>query len=231
MTGTPPSPDDRDFEKIYWNIPVGVTVVAAKLDHSETLRSFCYSLKGAAIRLGSNAMFFFWHYSKRNWPDRGVRHLRNFVEKHKGNGVRLFLMDESAQAPSYVDREVAQLIREIVEPAGVSVILAVTASSPAEGDERPVAVLQGGTIECMPPSAIALHGHSITRDLGGEFAAGTASGQGLIVRVTHLTTELVRDAYFATTCFRGQVEEYGPLSFLEKCPQPPDSGADRTARV
>jgi hypothetical protein len=45
------------FDEIYENIPIGVTIMAAKLDQFEILRPFCYSLKGAAIRCEGDAMF------------------------------------------------------------------------------------------------------------------------------------------------------------------------------
>ena len=93
------SPDDGLFQEIYRGIPVGLTITATRPDDSDTLRSFCYSLKGAAIRHGSNAMFFIWQYGNRQWLTKGIQHFRGFVEKHKTNGVRLFLIDQSTTPP------------------------------------------------------------------------------------------------------------------------------------
>jgi len=92
------STDDHDFDEIYRAVPIGLTVIAAKSEHFETLRSFCFSLKGTAIRLGSNAMFFFCNYGNRQWLTKGIQHLGRFVEKHSANGVRLFLIDLSVNA-------------------------------------------------------------------------------------------------------------------------------------
>jgi hypothetical protein len=217
------SPDDQQFEEMYRGIPLGLTVAAAKLDHLETLRSFCYSLKGAAIRLGSNAMFFLCGYSKRQWLTKGIEHFRSFVEKHQANGVRLFLID---QPTGWADKEVSGLIREFAETAGVSVIVTAIADPKEEGDEKRLAVLEEGKtiVFSGTRSAIALRGRSTTRIAGGEpFHLRAPDGRRLLLRVTHQYSELERDFYSAITCFGGLVEEYGPLYFLEKCPQPPGS--------
>ena len=161
------SPDDRDFETIYRSIPVGLTVVAAKLDHFETFRAFCFSLKGAAIRLGSNAMLFPWQYSKRNWLTRGMQHLSSFVEKHKANGVRLFLID---QPTGWADREVAILIREVAEAADVCIILTSFAGPTTKGAMKRAAILDGGVIEFFAQSAIALQCRSTKRIVRSEMA-------------------------------------------------------------
>lgn len=154
---------DRDFEEIYRSIPVGLTVVACKSDHSETLRSFCYSLKGSAISLGSNAMFFLSGYGNRQWLTKGIQHFRRFVEKHKANGVRLFLIDQSMNSPAYVNRAIAKLIREFSESVGVSVIVTTIAEPREPGDEKWLTMLDGGTIEFSARSAIALRCRSTKR--------------------------------------------------------------------
>lgn len=44
-----------------------------------------------------------------------------------------------------------------------------------------------------------------------------------VLRVSYVTNVLEHDFYNATTKFAGREEQYGPLFFLDVCPQPPDS--------
>jgi hypothetical protein len=168
-------------------------------------------------------MFFLCGYSKRQWETKGIEHFRRFVEKHRANGVRLFLID---QPTGCVDKEVSGLIREFAETARVSVIVTAIADPKEEGDEKRLAVLEEGKtiVFSGTRSAIALRGRATTRIAGGEpLHLQAPDGRRLLLRVTHQYSELERDFYSAITCFGGRVEEYGPLYFLEKCPQPPGS--------
>lgn len=149
------SSDAGDFEEIYRQIPTGLTIVVAKSDGFETLQSFCFSLKGIAIRLGGNAKHFNWQYSKKNWLGRGIQHFRSFVEKHTKSGVRLFLIN---QPTGYADAEVAGLIRETSESSEVRVLLTTIASPTGAGNEGRLAVLQGRSVVINSPSAVLLRG-------------------------------------------------------------------------
>ena len=106
-----PSPDDREFEQIYQNLPPGLVVVACGGGHFRPLQSFCFSLKGAAIRKGSDAVHYPWDCSHKNWDNLGgVRHFSDFIGQHAVRGVRLFLIDSTPRSGSLTQRA-AELIR------------------------------------------------------------------------------------------------------------------------
>ncbi len=172
------SPDDNHIEEIYRGIPVGLTITATRLDHFETLRSFCFPPKGAAIRLGSNPMLFPWQYSKRNWLDKGLGHFRSFVERHTANGVRLFFID---QPTGYADREVAHRLRELAESLGVSVILTAIAHRREPSGEKWLAALDDGAVVFCSTPTISLRGRSTSQLVPAcEPVAieGSAGGEG-----------------------------------------------------
>jgi len=106
-----PSPDDREFEQIYQNLPPGLVVVACGGGPFRPLQSFCFSLKGAAIRKGSDAVHFIWDCSRENWDNLGgVRHFSDFIGQHAVRGVRLFLIDSTPRSGSLTQRT-AELVR------------------------------------------------------------------------------------------------------------------------
>src|SRR5580658_9523117 len=104
------SSDENQFEELYQSLPSGLIVAACTSIEEEVLTSFCRSLKGAAIRLGSNAMHFWWEYSRPNWKTRGMEHFRVFVDKHSVNGIRLFLVNRSIG--NSIDLDIARQIEE-----------------------------------------------------------------------------------------------------------------------
>jgi chaperonin cofactor prefoldin len=106
-----PSPDDREFEQIYQNLPPGLVVVACGGGPFRPLQSFCFSLKGAAIRKGSDAVHYPWDCSHKNWDNLGgVRHFSDFIGQHAVRGVRLFLIDSTPRSGSLTQRA-AELVR------------------------------------------------------------------------------------------------------------------------
>jgi hypothetical protein len=149
------SPDDGTFDQLYQSLPPGLIVVACGGGAFQPLQSFCFSLKGAAIRKGTDAMHFDWDCSLENWDATGgIQRFRDFVELNRSHNVRLFFIDGSPKSGSptkraaelirspmargSIDHSVAELIREFALSKSVTVI--VTAIAEILAAER----VQGG---------------------------------------------------------------------------------------
>jgi hypothetical protein len=80
--------DDEDFEEIYQSLTPGLVIVACSAKSLiSMLRSFCYSLKGAAIRCGSDAVIFTG--SRIDWEAVATQ----MIEEHRTRGIRVFLLN------------------------------------------------------------------------------------------------------------------------------------------
>lgn len=208
------SPDDNDFEQIVRSFPPGLIVTACPWDSAETLQSFCYSVKGAAIRCGSNAMLFLWGYSRENWKVQGIEHLRNFIEKHNAEGVRLFLVNSSPMNGS-INHEIAELIRHEAVSRNITVIVTAIAQKVAEELLR------------QDPAHHKTKKSTSQAKLLMLLKNGLYSGswKGLLLE-RHRSGD---DEWYSATVAIGveevwdKVRHYGPLSFTDKCPQPPES--------
>lgn len=86
------SPDDKEFEQIYESLPSGLVVVTCAPKSLIALRSFCFSLKGASIRCGSNAIYFNGGYSVSEWETVGIQRLKDLIQEHSTRGIRMFLV-------------------------------------------------------------------------------------------------------------------------------------------
>src|SRR5579863_9079399 len=103
-------------------------------------------------------MFFLWHYSNRSWLIRGLGHFRSFVEKHRTNSAKLFMI---GQPTDWVDVELAKLIREFAEGENVRVLLTEIADPRRKGTMKRTAVLMDRNIEFSTRSAIRLSCRSV----------------------------------------------------------------------
>ena len=111
MSPYPTSPDDRDFEAIYQALPAGIVLVACGGGYFRPLQSFCFSLKGAAIRLGTDAAYFDWNGSREKWDEMGgIQYFKEFIRQYATHGVRVFLNDASPQTGP-ADLRLAELLR------------------------------------------------------------------------------------------------------------------------
>jgi hypothetical protein len=143
------SPDDGEFERIYQSLPPGLVVVASGGEYFRLLQSFCFSLKGAAIRKGADAIHFNWNCSRENWDNTGgIQHFRDFIELRHSHGVRLFFIDASPQSGSLthrtaelirsamvqrsIDQDIAELIQQETVSKNVTVIVTAIAEVVAQ---------------------------------------------------------------------------------------------------
>src|ERR1022692_3073037 len=95
------SQDDKDFEEIYQSLTPGLVIAACSPESghvAQMLRSFCFSLKGAAIRCGSDEKDFEEIYQSLTpglviaacSPESGhvAQMLRSFCFSLKGAAIR-----------------------------------------------------------------------------------------------------------------------------------------------
>jgi len=198
------SPDDSQFEQLYQSLPTGLVVAACTSKsfgmmlslNEEILTSFCRSLKGAAIRRDSNAMHFWWGYSRKNWKTRGIEHFRTFVQKHNANGVRLFLINRPTD--NAIDRHIAGLIQESALAKNVTAIVTTVAEDVHDGK--------------FSENALAVKDR---KDV--HFRSG---GSAFILLERHRASD---DWYSATMSLGTSDQHYGPLYFVSECPQPSES--------
>ena len=196
------SPDDSEFQQIYESLPPGLVVAACTSKsfgmmmslNEEILTSFCRSLKGAAIRCGSNAMHFWWGYSGKNWKTKGIEHFTSFIEKHNAAGVRLFLINRPTDYS--IDQSIALLIREACLAKNVTGIV-TTVAEDAGGGKFNKDVL-------------------VSKDRKNiHFRVGTA----FILLERHRSDD---DWYSATVYIGAGDKHYGPLYFVSESPQTPE---------
>jgi hypothetical protein len=135
------SPDEKEFQQLYRSLPSGLIVAACTpksfdaspaLYDTNILESFCRSLKDAAIRCRSDAMNFYWGYSRKNWLTKGIQHFRSFVEKHRANGIRVFLLNPDINE---IDIQIACMIEETCLANNVTAVVLTVASDPAKDVE------------------------------------------------------------------------------------------------
>jgi hypothetical protein len=205
------SPDDHDFDTIYRSLPSGLIVIACPWNSVETLESFCLSLKGAAIRCGSNAMLFLWGYSRENSKTVGIQHLRNLIEKHQPQGVRLFLVNSSPMNGS-INAEISELIQRAALSNEVTVVVTAIAERVAEELAKKDSL----------PKKSKTSQSKLLMSLKTKLHFGSWKG---ILLERHRRDD---DWYSATAAIGAdevldEVKRYGPLYFLSECPQPPAS--------
>lgn len=162
--------------------------------HEELLTSFCRSLKGAAIRCGSNAMHFWWGYSRNNWKTRGIEHFRSFIEKHNAVGVHLFLINRPTDCS--IDQSIARSILEACFAKNVTAIVTCVAQDVGRRNAN--------------EDVLVIRDHKNI-----HFRSGTA----FILLERHAASD---DWYSATVSSGSGEKQYGPLYFVSECPQPPE---------
>src|SRR5260370_16776509 len=80
--------DDKEFDEIYRSITPGLVVAACSPKSMITLRSFCFALKGAAIRCGSDVMLHSGGDGAIDWNAVGAQ-----ITEHAARGVRVFAIN------------------------------------------------------------------------------------------------------------------------------------------
>ena len=197
------SQDDKDFEEIYQSFTPGLVIAACSAESGHTaqmLRSFCFSLKGAAIRCGSDVMLYTGGDGAIDWADVGVQ-----IQEHGARGIRVFV------------------INRFDDPSAASLITRMQANRPLDRldgsiDHDIAGNLQEGAIgsKCtIIVTTIAgdedqIRDRRVARILGKE--------QGVFIALD----TVVLDPWYSAMVTTGATERrYSPLDFVSECPQPP----------
>ena len=220
------SRDDKDFEEIYQSLTPGLVIASCSAESGHTaqmLRSFCFSLKGAAIRCGSDVMLYSGGGGPIDWADVGVQ-IQGLViaacsaesGEHGARGIRVFV------------------INRFNDPSAAGIILPVKANLSWDRfdgsiDHDLAGLLQEGAIgsKCtIIVTTIAgdedqIRDRRVARILGKEQGVFIALDTGVL------------DPWYSAMVTTGATERrYSPLYFVSECPQPPkaqprpESGAE-----
>ena len=195
------SRDDKDFEEIYQSLTPGLVIASCSAESGHTaqmLRSFCFSLKGAAIRCGSDVMLYTGGDGAVDWADVGVQ-----IQEHGARGIRVFV------------------INRFDDPSAAGIILPVKANlswDRLDGsiDHDIAGILQEGAIgsKCtIIVTTIAgdedqIRDRRVARILGKEQGVFIALDTGVL------------DPWYSAMVTTGATERrYSPLYFVSECPQ------------
>lgn len=194
------SPDDNQFEEIYRSLAPGLVIAACSPKSMITLRSFCFSLKGAAIRCGSDVMLYTGGAAPIDWEAVGAQ-----IQEHGNRGVRVFVINrfEDPSPASVITRmkaghgfdrldgSIEHNLAGILHQAALGSKITLLVTTVAEKESQIVK-------------------RRAARILGQE--------QGVFIA---LERPRLSDHWYSATVTTGATERsYGPLDFVAECPQP-----------
>jgi hypothetical protein len=189
---------DKYFDEIYQSLPPGLVIAACGPKSLVALRSFCFSLKGAAIRSGSDAMLYRDLPIPIDWNAVGAQ-----MESACTRGVRLFIVNrfEDNSAAGIIARlkseplfdgldgsinpERADVLREGFQRSRLSLIVTTVAVKESQIRDRRIA-----------------------RMMGNE--------QGVFIAVEH---DRFTDDFYSIWVTTGATEKNYAADFVSECPE------------
>ena len=208
------SPDNREFEKIYQSLTPGLVIAACSAESgfsAQMLRSFCFSLKGGAIRSGSDVMLYSGEGGPIDWEDVGIQ-----IQEHGARGIRVFV------------------INRFDDPSAAGIILPVKANLSWDRLDGSIhhdiaEHLQQGAIGSKCTIIVTMIANDEGQIRDRRVARLLGKEQGVFIA---LDTDIEDPWYSATVTTGASEKRYGPLYFVSECPQPsepprqPESEAD-----
>ena len=192
------APDDGCFDGVFQSLRPGVVLVACSPKSLQTLRSFCFSLKGAALRSGSDATLIHCE-TPISWESVGIQ-----IAKHGALGIRVFLLNR------------------FEDPTPASIIARLKCEPGLDGLDGSIqAKLAGMLQEMAVGNGITLVVTTIAQEEGQLIARRTArmlgNEQGVFIA---LEQPRIGDDWYSATVTTGENEQrYGPLYFVTECPE------------
>jgi hypothetical protein len=198
------SQDNRDFEEIYRSLTPGLVVAACTAKSLVALRSFCFSLKAAAIRCGSDVMLYSGTEVPTDWDAVGIQ-----TQEHGARGVRVFVINRFADTSTA--GIVGRLHREPGFDTGNGSIDPKIAGSLQEG-------ALGSKITLLVTTLAGKEGQIRDR----RIARLTSREEGVFIAIEH---ERFRDDYYSVWVTSGATEKSYGVDFISECPQAPKTPA------
>jgi hypothetical protein len=194
--------DDKDFEEIYQALTPGLVVVACTPKSLVALRSFCFSLKGAGIRCGSDVMLYRDLGTPLDWDAMGVQ-----LKEQCARGVRVHVINR------FEDNSAAGLVARMRNEPGFDV---------GDGSINPTTagILHLGFVESKITLLVTTLAVKEGQIVDRRLARLTGREQGLFIAVEH---DRIRDNVYSVWVTSGASEKTYGVDFVSECPQAPAS--------
>ncbi len=191
---------DKYFDEIYQSLPTGLVIAACGPKSLVALRSFCFSLKGAAIRSGSDAILY------RNLPiPIDWNAVSAQMEEACTRGVRLFIVNR------FEDNSTAGLIARLKSEPGFDRL---------DGSINPerARFLQEGFRGSNLTLIVTTVAEKESQILGWRIARKMGEEQGVFIAVEH---PRIGDAFYSVWVTIGANEKHYAVDFISECPEVP----------
>lgn len=191
---------DKYIDEIYHSLPTGLVIAACGPKSLAALRSFCFSLKGAAIRSGADALLYKDLPMPIDWNAVGAQ-----MNESGGRGVRLFIVNR------FEDNSTAGLIARLKSEPGFDRLDG--SINPARAD-----LLQEGfqgsgltlVLTTVAEKESQIRDRRIARMMGNE--------QGVFIAVEH---DRFTDDFYSIWVTTGATEKNYAADFVSECPETP----------
>lgn len=185
--------DDKDFEEIYHALTPGLVVVACTPKSLVALRSFFFSLKGAAIRCGADVMLYRDLGTPLDWDAVGVQ-----LKEQCARGVRVHVINR------FEDKSTAGVVARLHNEQGFDV---------GDGSINPTTagILHHGFVESKITLLVTTLAEKEGQIRDRRLARLTGREQGVFIAVEH---ERVRDDFYAIRMTTGAIEKSYAVDFV-----------------
>jgi len=193
---------DKYFDEIYQSLPTGLVIAACGPKSLVALRSFCFSLKGAAIRSGKDALLYKDLPMPIDWNAVGAQ-----MNESGGRGVRLFIVNR------FEDNSTAGLIARLKSEPGFDRLDG--SINPARAD-----LLQEGFQGSGLTLVLTTVAEKESQILDRRIARKMGEEQGVFVGVEHAR---ISDDFYSVWVTMGATEKHYAVDFVSQCPEVPQA--------
>ena len=192
--------DDKDFEEIYLALTPGLVVVACTPKSLVALRSFFFSLKGAAIRCGSDVMLYRDLATPLDWEAVGEQ-----LKEQCARGVRVHVVNR------FEDKSTAGLVARLHNEPGFDV---------GDGSINPITagILHQGFVESKITLLVTTLAVKEGQIVDRRIARFHGREQGVFISIEQ---ERIRDDFYAIRMTTGAIEKGYAVDFVAECHQLP----------
>lgn len=192
--------DDKDFEEIYQALTPGLVVVACTPKSLVALRSFFFSLKGAAIRCGADVTLYRDLGTPLDWDAVGVQ-----LKEQCALGVRVHVLNR------FEDNSTAGVVARLHNEKGFDV---------CDGSINPTTagILHQGFVESKITLLVTTLAVKEGQIRDRRLARLTGREQGVFIAVEHAH---LRDDFYSVWVTSGATEKTYGVDFVSECPAAP----------